>query len=149
MGQQLEEPRNKNFISIASSLYNILETEEEVYWVTKKMATFLDSSLSDIRAVSECFGQIMKEDSVLYSHLDKIGALTSLPFGRFIGSGLAAFFPPVVLEKLWDKVVGGSARVLVYVLAAAVYRCRTDVLQADSCHQVGIFKSFGIEYQIK
>jgi len=135
VANQLEEKRSKNFIAIARALSEIFESDEEVYWVCKGLFKFLETSLSDIRSISECFSKLIKEDLVLYNHLDKIGAL-SLPFYSLIGSGLAGRFSPVLLEKLWDKVIGGSVKVLVYVLVAALSRSRQMVLASETCQEI-------------
>ena len=87
--------------------------------------------MSDIRSNSECFIKLMKEDTVLYEHLDKIGAL-SLPFYSLVGSGLAGPFSPALLEKLWDKVLEGSVKMLV----AALSRYRQLVLAAETGQKI-------------
>jgi len=135
VANQLEEKRSKNFIAIASSVCDIFETEEEVYWVSKGLFKFLDTNLSDLRPISECFVKLIKEDMLLYEHLDKIGAL-NLPFHSLIGSGLAGRFSPALLEKLWDKVIGGSVKVLVYVLVAALSRSRHLLLAAETRQEI-------------
>ena len=100
----------------------------------------------------DCLTQLLGEDPTLLEHLSSLHILSSLPFSRLWAQGLSQLFHPSLLSRLWDKVgllctreehlnlklkvIGGSVKVLVYVLAAAFNRCRLDLLTVETSDQV-------------
>ncbi len=62
------------------------------------------------------------------SHLDKIGVIQELPFSKWFSRAFAGVLCTSALERVWDKVVGGSLVVLVHVAIALVDRSKTALL---------------------
>jgi hypothetical protein len=83
----------------------------------------------------ECLGRLVQEDPPLAEHLAHTGVLAALPCAQLWARGLAQLFLPALLPRLWDKVIGGSVKILVYVLAAAVSRCRVELLAVGTAEQ--------------
>ncbi len=70
-----------------------------------------------------------QDTAKLYSHLDKIGVAQELPLSVWFGRGFAGVLSDDgPLQKLWDKVAGGSVIVLVHVAVAFVEASKTALL---------------------
>lgn len=135
LASQLQEPSVQIFTGLLASLAPLVEAQAELYWVGSRLAAFLQPHLLDTRPLVDCLGRLMGEDPLLLEHLTQTSILSSLPYGSLWGRGLAQLFLPAMLPRLWDKVVGGSVKVLVYVLGAALYRCRHELMAAETCEQ--------------
>ena len=119
-----------------NTLYQLVSTPEEVYWIASGLYSCIDSCLSDPRALSECLTKLLGEEPVLLSHLETSGVLRSLQYTQLWARGFAGVFQPCMLARLWDKLIGGSSKVLVYVLASAIFRCRVEVMGAETPEEV-------------
>ena len=62
------------------------------------------------------------EDSSLLSHLEVCGGVTCPSYHQLLKKGFAGIFQASLLVRLWDKLIGGSSKVLVYVMACALFR---------------------------
>lgn len=60
--------------------------------------------------------------------MDKIGLNAELPIHSWICRGFAGVLHESALEKIWDKVIGGSMVVLVYVATALVETSKMALL---------------------
>jgi len=133
---QLREAKVQNFCQLLASLAPLVQGQPELYWVGSRLHAFLQTNLRDMRPLIECLTHLMEEDPALLDHLTHTSILLSLPYCTLWGRGLAQLFLPSLLARLWDKVIGGSVKVLVYALASAMYRCREKILSAETCEQV-------------
>merc|ERR1719370_394576 len=100
--------------------------------IGKGLHSQLNLHLRDPWPPVDCLTQLLGEDPTLLEHLSSLHILSSLPFSRLWAQGLSQLFHPSLLSRLWDKVIGGSVKVLVYVLAAAFNRCRLDLLTVET-----------------
>ena len=56
----------------------------------------------------------------MHSHLEKIGLNEEIPLRSWFGRGFAGVLRISALERLWDKLVCGAMKLLVYVALALV-----------------------------
>jgi len=136
LAAQLKEASCTNFSAIVSTLHHLVSTPEEVYWLASGLYSCIDSCLSDSRALADCLTKLLAEEPVLLSHLETSGVLRSLQYTQLWARGFAGIFQPCMLARLWDKLIGGSSKVLVYVLASAIFRCRVEVMGAETQEEV-------------
>jgi len=132
LGSQLKETSTQNFTAIVNAVYQLVTTAEEVYWISSGLYSCLEAGLTDTRPLYDCLCKLLEEEPSLLSHLEACGVLRSPQFARLWGRGFAGVFQPSLLVRLWDKIVGGSSKVLVYVLASSIIRSRKDILSADT-----------------
>jgi len=136
LASQLKEPSTENFTAIVNTLHHLVSTPEEVYWISRGLYSLLDSSLADLRPLSDCLTKLLGEEPALSTHLETSGVLRSLQYSQLWARGFAGVFQPCLLARLWDKLLGGSSKVLVYVLASAIFRCRVEVMAAETQEEV-------------
>ena len=103
-------------------LKQLVSSEEEVYWISSGLASVLRTGLKDTRSMYECLANLLGEDASLLSHLETIGAVRCDGYGALWERAFAGVFQPSLLARLWDKVIGGSIKILVYVLASSLFR---------------------------
>jgi len=136
LADQLQEEWVQNFTCLIASLSSLVEDQASLYWIGKGLHSQLNLHLRDPWPPVDCLSQLLGEDPPLLEHLSSLHILSSLPFSRLWAQGLSQLFHPSLLSRLWDKVIGGSVKVLVYVLAAAFIRCRLDLLTVETSDQV-------------
>lgn len=71
---------------------------------------------------------LQKEDADLYDHLVHVDALRSLPVRSWHHRCFAGTLHDKSLEKIWDKAIGGSTKILSYVAIAILVCCRRPLL---------------------
>ena len=79
------------------------------------------------------FHDILSKDpntSMLYSHLSKIGLTEEIPLKTWFSRGFAGVLNTSALEKIWDKLIGGSLKILVF---AAVSLVETSKMALQGC----------------
>jgi len=135
--RQLSESRVANFRALAAALSHLVETKEEVFWLAKGFHSLLSpfsscSRAGDCAPLTECLLKLIREDSVLVDHLRSLGLSSCPSYHLLLGGGLSKLLSPCLLPRLWDRLVGGSVKVLVYVLGAALTKMRQEVLSCDS-----------------
>ena len=70
----------------------------------------------------ECLANLLGEEDSLIAHLEAIGAVRFDGYKSIWERAFAGVFQPSLLARLWDKVIGGSIKILVYVLACILFR---------------------------
>lgn len=137
---QLTEFWPANFSAIAEDMFKVYESHDrqnqdvEVFYLCKgltdQIRKFSDEAFSDaIRA----FHEILSKDpntTLLYSHLSKIGLTEDIPLKTWFSRGFAGVLNSSALEKIWDKVIGGSLKILVF---AAVSLVETSKMALQGC----------------
>jgi len=131
---QLAEPECKDFAMICGALAQILEHDTEVIWVGMKLHEFLKKHAADRKSIKECLLKLLMEDDQLAEHLESTGILDELVASPVLSCGLAPILSPALLSRLWDKVIGGSFKVMLYTLAAFLVsdRIKPVVIQVSS-----------------
>merc|ERR1719348_1033970 len=121
-----------------------LEPEEEgVYWVAKGFTGLVRPHLA---LLSSCLARqlVGREQRDLVEHLSHIHFLSSPALSGLLGSCLASTLSPALLPRLWDRLAGGSVKVLVSVLV----RSRAEVLSCPCPSSlVAMLGSLGEERQ--
>ena len=107
---------------MVQSLEQLVSTEEEVYWIARGLASSLRTGLQDTRSMFECLANLLGEEDSLLAHLEAIGAVRFDGYKSLWERAFAGVFQPSLLARLWDKVIGGSIKILVYVLACILFR---------------------------
>ena len=113
-----------------------MSSTEEIYWVARELYSLLDSFLQDTRPLYDCLGRLLSEESSLLSHLESCGGLVCLHYHHLWTRAFAGVFQPSLLARLWDKLIAGSRVLLAYVLASALFRCRTEVMAAHTQDEI-------------
>ena len=130
--KQLKQSKAANFMAIAQAMTQIFESEVEAFWIARGLNHTIqrlkeeEQMLTDLEKV---YHKIMASyNGKLYSHLEEIGLNHDLPLRKWLLQGFAGVLYAHALQKVWDKVVGGSLVVLVYVAVSIVDTAKNTLL---------------------
>ena len=119
-----------NFSAVCESMFKICEnlTDVEVFYVSKGMVEQLRKFPNEcINETVQLFHRLVANNdntSKLYGHLEKIGFNEEIPIRSWICRGFAGILHESALEKIWDKVLGGSLKILgKYILIYYIFNC--------------------------
>jgi len=134
---QFAEEENQNFLAIAIAFGKMFNSELDVYWLTRNFIKNLYKVKENGVMLYENFLALLKkEDLEVYNHLEHINAIQLLPFKSWQNCCFAGTLHDKFLEKIWDKVIGGSCKVLPYVGVALLMTCRRPLLSYESSQEV-------------
>ena len=68
---------------------------------------------------------------IIFSHCENIGLNEEIPLWAWFARGFSGVLHFSALEKIWDKVLGGSIKILVYVALTKVELSQNALL---GCH---------------
>ncbi|XP_064603429.1 TBC1 domain family member 7-like [Liolophura sinensis] len=117
----LSKDNNKAFMAMAEAVSKIEDDPVSSYWITTRFFRHFDKfkdSLLTLPLKTEQY--LQKEDShhKLYDHLHKYKVFSSIPVSAWFHCCFAGILPETSFEKIWDKVLGGSCMILVFVAVA-------------------------------
>jgi hypothetical protein len=125
---QLSEFWPMNFSAISESMLSICDDHDasviESFYLAKGLTDVLHKFPDDvINETIQCYHRMLANNSntnKLYGHLEKIGLNEEIPLKSWICRGFAGVLNTSALEKIWDKVIGGSLKILVFVALALI-----------------------------
>ncbi|XP_023679256.1 TBC1 domain family member 7 isoform X1 [Paramormyrops kingsleyae] len=108
---------DENFLSIAKSMEEIVEDPVDCYWLIKCFVTQFNNKFGDTvpHLPKSLEHYLNMEDSRLLTHLKSCGALTKLPYDPWFWRCFSGCLPESSLQRVWDKVISGSCKILVFV----------------------------------
>ncbi|XP_075732066.1 TBC1 domain family member 7-like [Rhipicephalus microplus] len=129
--QQMSDDEVQHIRSIASVFTKICSRPEEAYWMTRNFWKHLKKLAIDSDAMGKQVEDTLeKEDYELFQQLLKIKAFPVLPMETWFQRCFAEVLDEDALVRLWDKVIGGSTRVLPDVAALLLMSLRVALLSA-------------------
>ena len=157
---QLTEFWPRNFSAISETMFKIYESQSrtnadvEVFYLSQGLANLLKrfSSNDIITEAIPSFLHILSTNqgtSNIYPHLDKIGLTQGTePFRTWFSRGFAGVLNTPALEKIWDKVIGGSLKILVFAAVALIESCKMALLTCQTS-QEAVRCLTAVSYEIK
>lgn len=128
---QMSDDEVQHIRSIASVFTKICSRPEEAYWMTRNFWKHLKKLSIDSDAMGKQVEDTLeKEDHELFQQLLKIKAFPVLPLETWFQRCFAEVLDEDALVRLWDKVIGGSTRVLPDVAALLLMSLRVALLSA-------------------
>lgn len=126
---QLDNYFYQSLCSISQSLLNVFDDNVDIYWISKGFFQFVDKFSNDVPKLTEYTRNLLeKEDQLLFNHLLSIGALNSIPLQSWLCSCFAGIISESSLGKIWDKLTGGSCKILVFVAVVILRTLRRNLL---------------------
>uniref|UniRef100_A0A0K2TDW8 TBC1 domain family member 7 n=2 Tax=Lepeophtheirus salmonis TaxID=72036 RepID=A0A0K2TDW8_LEPSM len=130
---QLKELSSCNFTTIATSMVKITDSAEVAsFYLSQELHKFLHSHPK--RIMDDLEKSFIKKLSnihpKLYSYCEKIDLLNNLPIRVWISRAFAGVIHENVLVKVWDKVIGGSMKILVFVAISIMELCNSRLQQS-------------------
>lgn len=129
--------QDATFIDIAETLLQVFENDVEVYWIAKEFYAFAMEIKEDFPKLKELsFTLLEKEDGTLYNHLEKHNILNNLPLEKWYVSCFAGIISEAALVRIWDKICGGSHKILVFLFLVLFKTLRMTLLRCSNVQNV-------------
>ncbi|XP_055851903.1 TBC1 domain family member 7 [Episyrphus balteatus] len=126
---------DNHFVEIAKVLLRMFENDVDVYWIAKEFYELTKVIKAELPKLKELTQTILKrEDNLLYNHLDSHQFFKSQIIEEWYGTCFAGIINEVALVKVWDKICGGSKKILIFILLellktetfrSALLQCKT------------------------
>ncbi|XP_061153325.1 TBC1 domain family member 7 isoform X1 [Syngnathus typhle] len=117
------DKEHEDFLSISQAMEEIVEDPVDCYWLIKSFVSQFHTKFGDSvpHLPKSLEHYLSQEESGLLSHLKTSGALAQLPYNLWFKRCFAGCLPESSLQRLdvfsrvWDKVISGSCKILVFV----------------------------------
>jgi hypothetical protein len=76
------------------------------------------------------------QDEQLYQYLASQKILESLPLEGWFENCFAEILPIVSLQRIWDKILGGSSIIMVFVVISLLSRIRQTIFKLNNVHKL-------------
>ncbi|CAL8270708.1 unnamed protein product [Boreogadus saida] len=108
---------DEDFLSISRAMEEIVVNPMDCYWLIKcfhnQFNTKFGDSLPHLPKSLQHY--LNQEEPRLLNHLKITGALAQLPYNPWFNRCFAGTLPESSLQRVWDKVISGSCKILVFV----------------------------------
>lgn len=135
------EPQDEVFLAIAGEVEEMVDNEVDCYWLIKNFVHHLDTKFRDShQQLQKGFEHYLNiEDGRLVSHLKACGALDKLPYNLWFRKCFAGCLPPSSLQRVWDKLVSGSCKILVFVAVEILLTFKMKVMALNNAESINEF----------
>ncbi|XP_067008700.2 TBC1 domain family member 7 [Anabrus simplex] len=134
---QLDSPLLQSLFSISQSLCNMFDSDVDIYWISKGFFESVIKFYSDIpKLITYARNLLEKDDHELFAHLVDIGALDAIPLHSWLCCCFAGIISESSLEKIWDKLTGGSCKILVFVAIVLLFTLRRPLMKCLTIESV-------------
>lgn len=108
---------SEDFLSIGRAMEEIADDPVDCYWLVKGFVKQFHSKFGDSvpHLPKSLEHYLSQEEPRLLAHLRGCGALPLLPYALWFRRCFAGCLPESSLQRVWDKVVSGSCKILVFV----------------------------------
>ncbi|XP_045154615.1 TBC1 domain family member 7 [Echinops telfairi] len=136
----LKEPEDEVFLAIAKAMEEMVEDSVDCYWAIRSFVSQLRKYRDALPQLPKAFEQYLSlEDSRLLSHLKTCSALPRLPYDLWFKNCFAGCLPESSLQRVWDKVVSGSCKILVFVAVEILLTFKIKVMALHSAEKITEF----------
>lgn len=126
-----------SFSLIARCMINFYEDDVSVYWATKCFYEMIKKFEPDIPKLLEATWNLLeKEDTNLFKHFQQTRMLYSLPIERWFDSAFASVIHVSALARIWDKLCGGSCKILTFLTIVMLINQKQKLLKLDKVQDV-------------
>jgi len=125
------------FTVISECLLEIFDNDVETYWICKgfyELTQEISMELPKLIDLTQI--TLEKEDNEIYRHLLQINALDRLPYEQWYTSCFASVMSNSSLIRIWDKIVGGSIKIVVFVFIIILITFKRNVVRMKETGEV-------------
>uniref|UniRef100_A0A3B4BMJ9 TBC1 domain family member 7 n=1 Tax=Pygocentrus nattereri TaxID=42514 RepID=A0A3B4BMJ9_PYGNA len=116
---ELAQPgeEDEDFLAIARAMEEIVEDPVDCYWLIRCFVNQFNHKFGDsIPHLPKSLEHFLsQEDNRLLAHMKATGSLVMLPYSLWFRRCFAGCLPESSLQRVWDKVISGSCKILVFV----------------------------------
>ncbi|KAM9286022.1 TBC1 domain family member 7-like isoform 2-T4 [Cariama cristata] len=132
------EPEDEVFLAIAKAMEEMVEDPIECYWLVSCFVNQLNSkhkdSLQQLPKILEQYLNI--EDNRLLMHLKACAAMSKLPYDLWFKKCFAGCLPESSLQRVWDKVISGSCKILVFVAVEILLTFKIKIIALNTAEKI-------------
>ncbi|XP_063707131.1 TBC1 domain family member 7 [Culicoides brevitarsis] len=128
-----------SFTKIADTILEIdgFDNDVESYFLTKGFYELTKAITSELPALINLTQiTLEKEDNETYKHICAIGANNRLPYETWYQSCFSGVISERALARIWDRICGGSIKIVVFVLVIILITYKRSVLQMKEVQEV-------------
>ncbi|XP_069816273.1 TBC1 domain family member 7 [Dendropsophus ebraccatus] len=135
------EQEDELFLAIAGTMEEMVDDEVDCYWLIKNFVHHLKTKFRDSQQqLQKGFEHYLNiEDSRLVTHLKTCSALDKLPYNLWFRKCFAGCLPPSSLQRVWDKLVSGSCKILVFVAVEILLTFKMKVMALNNADSINEF----------
>ncbi|XP_046406044.1 TBC1 domain family member 7 isoform X2 [Ischnura elegans] len=134
---QIEEPLNQHLMAITDAILSLFPESIDAYWISKGFYQCVNKFQKGLNNLIQCTMAILeKEDGTLYSYLEEIRAFQVIPLETWFYRCFAGVLYDQALGKIWDKLAGGSCKILVYVAIVLLTTLRRSIFGSQTREDV-------------
>lgn len=134
------KPEDEVFLAIAKAMEEMVEDSVDCYWITRCFVNQLNKYRDSLPQLPKAFEQYLNlEDSRLLSHLKMCSAVSRLPYDLWFKRCFAGCLPESSLQRVWDKVVSGSCKILVFVAVEILLTFKLKVMALNNSEKITKF----------
>ncbi|XP_075682735.1 TBC1 domain family member 7 isoform X2 [Rhinoderma darwinii] len=135
------EPQDELFLAIAGTMEEMVDDDVDCCWLIKNFVHHLDTKFRDSQQqLQKGFEHYMNiEDSRLVAHLKACRALDKLPYDLWFRKCFAGCLPPSSLQRVWDKLMSGSCKILVFVAVEILLTFKMKVMALNNTDCINEF----------
>uniref|UniRef100_A0A5F8GTV8 TBC1 domain family member 7 n=1 Tax=Monodelphis domestica TaxID=13616 RepID=A0A5F8GTV8_MONDO len=135
------EPEDELFLAIARAMEEMVEDNVDCYWLISCFMNQLNTKFRDsLPQLPKAFEQYLNlEDSRLLNHMKTCSAVTRLPYDLWFEKCFAGCLPESSLQRVWDKVISGSCKILVFVAVEILLTFKIKIMALDNAEKITKF----------
>ncbi|XP_043574930.1 TBC1 domain family member 7 isoform X3 [Chiloscyllium plagiosum] len=136
------EPEDVVFIAIAEAMEEMVENDVDAYWLVKYFVNQFNNKYSDSVAhlqPKSLEHYLNLEDSKLLTHLKTCLAMNKLPYDLWFMHCFAGCLPESSLQRVWDKIISGSCKILVFVAMEILLTFKIKLMAMNKAENIAQF----------
>ncbi|KAM8967321.1 TBC1 domain family member 7-like [Pelodytes ibericus] len=135
------EPEDEFFLAIANTMEEMVDDDVDCYWLIKNFVNHLDTKFRDSTTqLPRSFEHYLNlEDNRLVTHLKTHNMLDKLPYDLWFKTCFAGCLPASTLQRVWDKLMSGSCKILVFVAVEILLTFKMKVMALNNSHSLNTF----------
>ncbi|XP_060705914.1 TBC1 domain family member 7 isoform X1 [Hemiscyllium ocellatum] len=136
------EPEDVVFIAIAEAMEEMVENDVDAYWLVKYFVNQFNNKYSDSVAhlqPKSLEHYLNLEDSKLLTHLKTCLAMNKLPYDLWFMHCFAGCLPESSLQRVWDKIISGSCKILVFVAMEILLTFKSKLMTMNKAENIAQF----------
>ncbi|XP_069769478.1 TBC1 domain family member 7 isoform X2 [Narcine bancroftii] len=134
-------PEDKMLIAIAEAMEEMMENDVDAYWLVKCFVKQFNNKYGDsLPHLPKSLEHYLNlEDSKLLAHLNSCSALSKLPYDVWFKHCFAGYLPESSLQRVWDKVISGSCKILVFVALEILLTFKMKLMPMNKAESITQF----------
>uniref|UniRef100_A0A8D2JED6 TBC1 domain family member 7 n=1 Tax=Varanus komodoensis TaxID=61221 RepID=A0A8D2JED6_VARKO len=134
------EDEDEIFLAIAKAMEEMVEDQIDCYWLASSFVNQLNKYKDSLPQLPKLLEQYLSlEDSRLLTHLKSCSAMSHLPYDFWFKRCFAGCLPESSLQRVWDKVISGSCKILVFIAVEILLTFKMKLMALNSAEKIEQF----------